>query len=155
MADQIPQPYQDFTNDFPSVARAYERFGSATHRAGPLDERTRRLVKLAIAVGGRLEGAVRAHARRADEIGVTAGEMDHVVLLAATTVGLPSAVSARTWIRDELRGNAPKPQPAAKAKAPAKAAVGKTPAPRRGTAAARRRTPTRPSRGPAGRARRG
>lgn len=139
MADLIPQPYQDFTNDFPSVARAYERFGGAAHRAGPLDERTRRLVKLAIAVGGRLEGAVRAHARRASEAGVTAAEMDHVILLAATTIGLPSAVAARTWIRDELGIKSGKGQPAAKMKTPAKAAARSSPAGRRVAASPRRR----------------
>jgi len=138
MADQIPQPYQDFTNDFPSVARAYERFGAAAHRAGPLDERTRRLIKLALAVGGRLEGAVRAHARRASDAGVTAAEMDHVVLLAATTIGLPSAVAARTWIRDELAIKPGKRQPAAKVKAPAKARARSSPAGRRVATSPRR-----------------
>jgi 4-carboxymuconolactone decarboxylase len=100
--NDIPQPFQDLTRDFPAVAKAYEALGSAAHNAGPLDDRTRRLVKLAIAVGGRLEGAVRAQARLAREGGITDAELDHVALLAITTSGLPSAVSARTWIRDEL-----------------------------------------------------
>ncbi len=100
--NDIPQPFQDLTRDFPAVAKAYEALGSAAHNAGPLDDRTRRLVKLAIAVGGRLEGAVRAQARLAREGGITDAELDHVALLAITTAGLPSAVSARTWIRDEL-----------------------------------------------------
>ena len=98
----LPQPFQDFTKDFPPVAQAYEALASATHEAGPLDERTRRLIKLAIAVGGRLEGAVRAHARQAKASGVSQAELDHVVLLALTTLGLPSTVAARTWVRDEL-----------------------------------------------------
>jgi alkylhydroperoxidase/carboxymuconolactone decarboxylase family protein YurZ len=102
MADDLPQPFQEFTNKFPKVAEAYEALGSAAHEGGPLDDRVRRLVKLAIAVGGRLEGAVRAQARQAKESGVSDAELDHVVLLALTTIGLPSAVAARTWIRDEL-----------------------------------------------------
>ena len=100
--DELPQPFQDFTRDFPEAAQHYEALGAAAHQAGPLDERTRRLVKLAIAVGGRLEGAVRAHARQAREKGVTDAELDHVVLLGLTTIGLPSSVAARTWIKDEL-----------------------------------------------------
>jgi alkylhydroperoxidase/carboxymuconolactone decarboxylase family protein YurZ len=99
---ELPQPFQDFNKNFPRVAEAYEALAAAVHEAGPLDERTRRLVKLAIAIGGRLEGAVRAHARQAREKGVTDAELDHVVLLALTTIGLPSTVAARTWIRDEL-----------------------------------------------------
>ena len=100
--EELPQPFQSFRSDFPAVAERYEALASAAHDGGPLDERTRRLVKLAIAVGGRLEGAVRAHARQAKEKGVTEAELDHVVLLALTTLGLPSTVAARTWIRDEL-----------------------------------------------------
>ena len=102
MSDELPKPFQDFNKDFPRVAEAYEALAGAAHDAGPLDERTRRLVKLAIAVGGRLEGAVRAHARQAKERGVSDAELDHVILLALTTIGLPSSVAARTWIRDEL-----------------------------------------------------
>ena len=105
----IPQPFQDFTRDYPAVAKAYEALGSAAHDAGPLDDRTRRLVKLAIAVGGRLEGAVRAQARIARAAKISDAELDHVVLLAVTTSGLPSAISARTWIRDEIGVAAPKP----------------------------------------------
>jgi AhpD family alkylhydroperoxidase len=102
MADELPQPYQDFTKQYPKIAEAYEALGSATHEAGPLDDRTRRLIKLAIAVGGRLEGAVRAHARQAKAAGVSDEEIDHVVLLAMTTIGLPSTVAARTWVMDAL-----------------------------------------------------
>ena len=99
---ELPQPFQDFNKNFPQVAQAYEALATAAHDAGPLDDRTRRLVKLAIAVGGRLEGAVRAHARQAKDRGVSDAELDHVILLALTTIGLPSAVAARTWIRDAL-----------------------------------------------------
>ena len=99
---ELPQPFQDFNKNFPRVAEAYEALATAAHDAGPLDERTRRLVKLAIAIGGRLEGAVRAHARQAKASGVSEAELDQVVLLALTTLGLPSTVAARTWIRDEL-----------------------------------------------------
>lgn len=95
----LPGPFQDFGKDHPDVHSAYERLAAAAHDAGPLDEKTRRLVKLAISVGGRLEGAVRSHARQARDAGVTDAEIDHVVLLALTTIGLPSAVAARTWIR--------------------------------------------------------
>ena len=99
---ELPQPFQDFNKNFPRVAEAYEALATAAYDAGPLDERTRRLVKLAIAIGGRLEGAVRAHARQAKASGISEAELDHVVLLALTTLGLPSTVAARTWIRDEL-----------------------------------------------------
>lgn len=101
--DELPQPFQDFNKDHPKVAERYEALAASAHEAGPLDDRTRRLVKLALAVGGRLEGAVRAHARQARKAGLSPAEMEHVVLLALTTIGLPSTIAARTWIRDELQ----------------------------------------------------
>ncbi|HZS32126.1 MAG TPA: carboxymuconolactone decarboxylase family protein [Methylomirabilota bacterium] len=52
------------------MTNAYEALGAAA--AGPLDGRTRELVKLALAIGARLEGAVHAHVRRALEAGVPA-----------------------------------------------------------------------------------
>jgi alkylhydroperoxidase/carboxymuconolactone decarboxylase family protein YurZ len=99
-----PPAFRQFRDDHASVHQAYEALAAAAHQAGPLDERTRHLVKLAIAIGGRLEGAVRSHARRAKEAGVTEAEIDHVVLLALTTIGLPSMMAARTWVRAALAG---------------------------------------------------
>jgi 4-carboxymuconolactone decarboxylase len=100
---ELPEPFQDFGTDHPDVQAAYERLAAAAHESGPLDEKCRRLVKLAISVGARLEGAVRSHARQAKEADVSDAEMDHVVMLALTTVGLPSAIAARTWIRSALK----------------------------------------------------
>jgi alkylhydroperoxidase/carboxymuconolactone decarboxylase family protein YurZ len=45
---------------------------------------------------------VHAHTRRAIEAGCTAAEIKHVVALAATTLGMPNAVAAYTWINDIL-----------------------------------------------------
>jgi len=99
---ELPEPFQRLRQDHPRVLQAYEALANATHEAGPLDERTRRLVKLAVSIGARLEGAVRSHSWQARDAGVTAGEMDHVVLLSLTTIGLPSTVAARTWIATAL-----------------------------------------------------
>ena len=99
---ELPEPFQKLRQDHPKVHQAYEALANAVHEAGPLDERTRRLVKLAISVGARLEGAVRSHAWQARDVGVSDAEMDHVVLLSLTTIGLPSTVAARTWVASAL-----------------------------------------------------
>lgn len=77
--------------------------------AGPLDEKAERLVKLAIAVGGGLEGAVRLHTRRGSASGLSPEELQHVAVLAITTVGWPSAIAALSWIREELEKSASLP----------------------------------------------
>jgi len=99
---ELPEPFQRLREEHPTVHQAYEALAKAAHESGPLDERTRRLVKLAISVGARLEGAVRSHAWQARDVGVSDAEMDHVVLLSLTTIGLPSMVAARTWVASAL-----------------------------------------------------
>ena len=79
--------------------------GDAVHAAGPLDEKARALIKLAISTGARLEGAVHSHARKALSAGCTADEMRHVALLSLPTIGLPSMMAALSWIDDILNPN--------------------------------------------------
>lgn len=100
---KLPRAFETFRQRYRGVYEAYEALGGATHEAGPLDQKTRELVKLGMAIGGRLEGAVRSHARRAREAGATPGELEHVVLLAVTTCGFPTAVAAFTWVEDHLK----------------------------------------------------
>jgi 4-carboxymuconolactone decarboxylase len=98
----MPEPFRRFTDRNPAVARAYEALGEACAGAGPLDEGTRALVKLGLAIGGRLEGAVHAHTRRAVAAGATAEQIRHVVALAAPTLGFPTTVAASTWVEEVL-----------------------------------------------------
>jgi len=98
----LPQYYQQFGRKYPTVARAYEALGEATQQAGPLDPKTRALVKLALAVGAWREGAVHSHVRRALVAGCAADEVRHVVLLATTTIGFPSMMAAMSWVEDVL-----------------------------------------------------
>jgi AhpD family alkylhydroperoxidase len=63
----------------------------------------RELIKLAMAIGARLEGAVHSHTRRALEAGATAEEIYHVVLLGLTTLGFPHTIAAMTWVEDDLK----------------------------------------------------
>ena len=97
-----PQAHNQFMAEFPAIAEAYEQLGGAAHKAGPLDDKTRQLVKLALAIGARHEGAVHAHTRLALEAGVSDEAIKQVVALAATTLGMPNAVAAYTWVRDVL-----------------------------------------------------
>jgi len=64
---KLPEPFRRFERENAAVVKAYEALGEACAKAGPLDARTRELVKLGMAIGGRLEGAVHSHARRALE----------------------------------------------------------------------------------------
>lgn len=102
MPEYLPDIYTDFRDDYPDVAGALDDLGAATGAAGPLEERTQRLVKLGIAIGGLAEGAVRSNARRALELGVSAEELRHVALLAITTASFPTAIAGLSWIEEVL-----------------------------------------------------
>src|SRR6516164_6225557 len=100
MAQQLPKPVTQFKGLYPDVWSAFTHLGERCHEAGPLDERTRRLVKLALSVGAGLEGATHSAVRNARKSGVSAEELEHVALLSITTLGLPAATRAWTWIAD-------------------------------------------------------
>lgn len=101
MDERIPRPIRGFEQRFPAVWDAFTRLGEACHeQGGPLDERTRRLVKLGIAIGAQQEGAVHSAVRQALEAEVTEEEMLHAAVLAITTIGWPRAYAAMTWIED-------------------------------------------------------
>jgi alkylhydroperoxidase/carboxymuconolactone decarboxylase family protein YurZ len=99
---KIPDWYNAQRKRYPEVFEAYERLGQACRDGGPLPPKETALVKLAIAVGARLDGAVHSHVRRALEAGATADECRHVVLLATTTLGFPAMMAALSWVEDVL-----------------------------------------------------
>lgn len=104
MQEPLPPSIAKFRARHPKVWDAFANLGEACHDTGPLDEKTRRLVKLALAVALRHEGAVHSATRNALHAGVTREELEHVAILAITTIGWPAANAALTWIEDEFPG---------------------------------------------------
>ena len=101
MSSELPKPVEEFRKLHPEVWEAFEQLGERCHEAGPLDERARRLVKLALSIGAGLEGATHSAVRHARKSGLSQEEINHVAALAVSTLGLPSAVRAFTWINEE------------------------------------------------------
>jgi alkylhydroperoxidase/carboxymuconolactone decarboxylase family protein YurZ len=99
---KLPKRFLKFQKDYPAVGAAYTQLGVAAKQAGPLDEQTRALVGLGIAVGARHEGAVHSHTRKALEAGCTPQEIRHAVVLAVTTLGFPNMMAALSWVDDVL-----------------------------------------------------
>lgn len=97
---ELPQTFKQFRERYGDVAEAYEKLGNAAYGAGPLSEREARLVKLALAAGARLEGAVHSQARRALRDGMSIDELRHVAVLGITTLGLSASMAAMSWIDD-------------------------------------------------------
>ena len=101
---KAPKPYREFVARFPALASAWESINGAG-ADGPLDPRTRRLVKIAAAMGAMREGAVRSGARRALAEGIPLEEIEQLVPLTAGTIGLPSAVACWSWLRNVVGRN--------------------------------------------------
>ena len=102
MSDYLPGTYRDFRTAYPEIAGRLDRLGQAIDAAGPLDERTRRLVHLGIAIGALAEGAVRSNVRKALDAGATVDAVRQVSLLAITTSGFPTAIAGFSWISEVL-----------------------------------------------------
>lgn len=98
---QPPGAYREFVQRYPKLGEAWEYINQAGAQ-GPLDERTCRLIKLGIAIGALREGAVHSSVRKALSMGISAEEIEQVVALAASTLGLPATVAAHTWVRDVI-----------------------------------------------------
>ncbi|MEW5728380.1 MAG: carboxymuconolactone decarboxylase family protein [Pseudomonadota bacterium] len=100
MKKPLPHGAQTLADRHADLWRAYTDLGAAAADAGPLDARTRRLVKLALSIAVGSEGSTHSHVRRARDEGLSADEIRHVALLAVPTLGLPAAVKGMTWIDD-------------------------------------------------------
>ncbi|QQS38052.1 MAG: carboxymuconolactone decarboxylase family protein [Ignavibacteriales bacterium] len=97
-----PKFFQKFSEEFPEIFKAYEELGNSVHSCGPLDKKTRTLIKLAVSAGARLEGAVHSQTKKAIEAGASKEEIRQTILLALPTVGLPQTMAALSWVEDIL-----------------------------------------------------
>ena len=100
MSDQPPKHFTKFSKNYPEVAEAYSELGDAVHNAGPLDEKTRALIKIAISGGSKTQGAFHAHVRKARRLGISYEEIKHVAILSTPTIGFPNMMALMSWIED-------------------------------------------------------
>jgi AhpD family alkylhydroperoxidase len=99
---KLPKRYRQFFEEYPEVGKAYEAYGQSVGEAGPLDEKTRCLVKLAISLSARMEGGAKSHAHKALEAGATPEEIRHVAVLLGPTVGFPNMMAGLGWVDEVL-----------------------------------------------------
>lgn len=106
-----PKTYKKFVAAHPELGKAWQLMREAEAQ-GPLDDKTARLIKLGIAIGAMREGAVHSNVRKALAAGITPEELEHVVALAASTLGMPATVAVFSWVHDVLDASAPPDSPA-------------------------------------------
>lgn len=103
----LPSAAGVIAREHPEIWEAFQRLGKQASQAGPLDVHTRRLVHLALAIAAGSEGATHSHSRRALAEGLQPNELEHVALLAITTIGWGQAVKGLTWVRDVTHAKPP------------------------------------------------
>jgi 4-carboxymuconolactone decarboxylase len=101
----LPEIYLDFEKEYPDIGKIYAELAQTVHEWGPLDAKTRRLVKLGVAIGLSSEGGVRSHVRRALSEGITEQEIRHAILMAFTTAGFPTMIAALKWAQEVFENN--------------------------------------------------
>ncbi len=88
----------------PELYEAYAQFGRLVHeQGGPLNEKTRWLVKVAVSGALGLAKAQITHMAKAVDAGCTAAELEHAVLLVAPTAGFPRMMEAMERLREFLQ----------------------------------------------------
>jgi AhpD family alkylhydroperoxidase len=102
---ELPSSYQNFTQEHPDVLRAYEALGVAAAQEGPLDEKTRELIKLGMAAASRSVSAVHSHTHRALEVGARPEEIEHAIILGVTTLGFPTMMAALSWAKAAMQSD--------------------------------------------------
>lgn len=101
----LPTTFKNIVKEYPEVWEAHEQLTKACAEAGPLDRKTRELIKVGIAVGAGLETATQRHALMARENGASDAEIYQTILMAMTTCGHPKTVAGWAWARSALEGS--------------------------------------------------
>jgi len=99
---QTPKPWQRVSERYPDVVHAYDRLREACNGAGPLDESTIALVKLAVSIGAGADRTVHMHTKKALRAGADPDALRQIALVALPTVGLPAALDALRWVDESI-----------------------------------------------------
>lgn len=92
-----------FIDKHNDIYEAYEAYGHKLHeKGGPLSEKTRWLIKVAISACCQYEYALRTHIKKAVRAGCTREEIEHAILLVAPSGGFPKMMEAILILRDEM-----------------------------------------------------
>ena len=89
--EDVHNIFSEFKKEFPGIHEKHAALGEEVHqKGGPLPEKTRWLLKIAISAAGNHKRALETHIRRARAAGVAEAEIKHALLLLIPTAGFPA-----------------------------------------------------------------
>ena len=103
MEEKLPTHFKQFVEKYPDVWDAHQKLTLACAEAGPLDRKTRELIKVAISGTAHQETALQRHTIMAVKEGASEIEVYQAILLMITTVGFPRAAAALKWAQAALK----------------------------------------------------
>jgi alkylhydroperoxidase/carboxymuconolactone decarboxylase family protein YurZ len=93
--ENIQEIFTRFKDEFPEVHARHEALGKEIHEnAGPLAEKSRWLIKIAISAACNHKRALATHIKKARAAGVNDDEIKHTLLLLIPTAGFPVFMKA-------------------------------------------------------------
>ncbi len=99
--EDFHRTFTQFKEDFPKVYTMHEELGREVHEnSGPLDEKTRWMIKIAVSGSCNHKRALETHIRKAKTAGVTDEEIKHTLLLLISSTGFPAFMKAYSVFKD-------------------------------------------------------
>jgi AhpD family alkylhydroperoxidase len=90
--EELREPARALRRAIPEVYDGYRRMHAAAYAAGALDQKTKELIALAVAVSKECDGCIAAHARGAVRTGATESEVAEALGVAIAMNGGPGTV---------------------------------------------------------------
>lgn len=98
--EDIHKIFTQFKKEFPGIHARHEALGKEVHeKGGPLTEKSRWLIKIAISGACNHKRALETHIRKAKAVGVDEDEIKHALLLLIPTAGFPAFMKAYTVLK--------------------------------------------------------
>lgn len=98
--EDIHKVFTQFKKEFPGIHARHEALGKEVHeKGGPLTEKSRWLIKIAISGACNHKRALETHIRKAKAAGVDEDEIKHALLLLIPTAGFPAFMKAYTVLK--------------------------------------------------------
>ncbi len=89
--EDIHKIFSEFKEEFPEIHEKHEALGKEVHgKGGPLDGKSRWLIKMAISGACNHKRALETHIRKARAAGINEDEIKHALLLLIPTAGFPA-----------------------------------------------------------------
>ena len=90
-----------FKKEFPKVWAQHEALGKEIHESGgPLPEKMRWLIKVAISAASQHKLSLETHVTKAREAGATEDEIKHTLLLVMQTTGFPMFMESYSMFKN-------------------------------------------------------